>query len=70
MAVRVLAELRRVIKPGGILSITEEFADPDYPLTSGVMRRVEAAGFEFERRFGSFLLYTLNFRRDGGTSAQ
>ena len=62
---RALTELHRVIKPGGILSITEEFVDPDYPLASGVIRRVEAAGFELERRFGNFLMYTLNFRHDG-----
>jgi SAM-dependent methyltransferase len=65
---RALAELHRVTKPGGILSITEEFLDPDYPLASSVIHRVEAAGFEFERRFGSFLLYTLNFGRGERTS--
>lgn len=67
---RALAELHRVLKPGSILSITEAFFDPDYPLASGVIRRVEAAGFELERRFGNFLMYTLNFRRDAGTSLQ
>ena len=67
---RALAELRRVLKPGGILSITEEFVDPDYLLASSVIRHVEAVGFELERRFGNFLLYTLNFRRDGGISAR
>jgi ubiquinone/menaquinone biosynthesis C-methylase UbiE len=61
---RALAELRRVLKSGGTLSITEEFLDPDYPFTSETIRRVEAAGFRLERRFGNLLLYTLNFRRD------
>ena len=28
---RALAELHRVIRPGGLLSITEDFTDPDYP---------------------------------------
>ena len=54
----------RVLKPGGLLSITEDFFDPDYPLVSETVRRVEAAGFSLERRFGNFWLYTLNFRRD------
>ncbi|MFQ5814284.1 MAG: class I SAM-dependent methyltransferase [Anaerolineae bacterium] len=59
---RALAELRRVLKPGGLLSITEEFTDPDYPFALETVRRVEAAGFSLERRFGNFCLYTVNFR--------
>jgi ubiquinone/menaquinone biosynthesis C-methylase UbiE len=61
---RALAELRRVLKPGGLLSITEEFADPDYPFEFETIRRVEAAGFKLDRRFGNFWVYTLNFWRD------
>jgi len=61
---RALAELRRAIKPGGLLSVTEEFADPDYPFAFETVRRVEAAGFKLDRRFGNFWVYTLNFRRD------
>jgi len=67
---RALAELRRVLrspeptegKPGGVLSITEEFPDPDYLFAFETIQRVEAAGFRLERRFGNFFLYTLNFR--------
>ena len=61
---RALAELRRILKPGGLLSITEEFFDPDYPFAFETVRRVEAAGFNLEQRFGNFWVYTLNFRRD------
>jgi SAM-dependent methyltransferase len=61
---RALAELRRVIKPGGLLSITEEFFDPDYPFAFETIRRVEAAGFSLDQWFGNFWVYTLNFRRD------
>jgi ubiquinone/menaquinone biosynthesis C-methylase UbiE len=60
---RALAELWRVLKPGGHLSITEEFMDPDYPFPFETIRRVEAAGFEQVRRFGNFWVYTVNFRR-------
>jgi tRNA A58 N-methylase Trm61 len=61
---RALAELRRVLKPDGLLSITEEFFDPDYPLVFETVQRVEAAGFKLDQRFGNFWVYTLNFRRD------
>ena len=61
---RALAELHRVLKPGGLLSITEEFMDPDYPFAFEIIRRVEPAGFKLDQRFGNFFLYTLNFREE------
>ena len=60
---RALAELWRVIKPGGRLSVTEEFMDPDYPFPLETIRRAETAGFELVQRFGNFWVYTVNFRR-------
>jgi ubiquinone/menaquinone biosynthesis C-methylase UbiE len=60
---RTLNELRRVLKPGGVLSITEEFLDPDYPLAKTTIRWVEEAGFELKERHGNGWLYTLNFRK-------
>jgi ubiquinone/menaquinone biosynthesis C-methylase UbiE len=60
---RALAELHRVIRPGGWLSISEEFLDPDYLFACETVRLVEAAGFRLERRFGNFWIYTLNFRK-------
>lgn len=61
---RALAELHRTLKPGGVLSITEEFIDPDYPLAVETIRRVEAAGFKLAERYGNFWMYTLNFKRE------
>jgi SAM-dependent methyltransferase len=58
---RALDELRRVLKPGGVLSITEQFPDPDYRFPCETLRDVEAAGFFYEKRRGSFWAYTINF---------
>ncbi len=61
-----LAELRRVLKPAGLLSITEEFIDPDYQFPREMARLAQAAGFSPERKTGSFWVYTLNFWKGEG----
>jgi ubiquinone/menaquinone biosynthesis C-methylase UbiE len=58
-----LSELRRVLKPNGTLSITEEFLDPDYPLAQTTVRWACEAGFQLVERYGNWWAYTLNFRR-------
>jgi SAM-dependent methyltransferase len=60
---RALLELHRVLKPGGVLSISEEFLDPDYPLVRTVVRWAGEAGFELAERHGNWFVYTLNFRK-------
>jgi ubiquinone/menaquinone biosynthesis C-methylase UbiE len=60
---RALAELRRVLKPDGVLSITEEFLDPDYPLARTTIRWAEKVGFQLAERHGNWWVYTLNFRK-------
>jgi ubiquinone/menaquinone biosynthesis C-methylase UbiE len=59
---RALADLRRVLKPGGVLSITEEFLDPDYALARTTTRWAEHAGFELAASYGNWWVYTLNFQ--------
>lgn len=63
---RALRELYRVLKPTGLLSISEEFLDPDYPLPKETLRRAQAAGFSLERQTGNFWIYTLNFWKGEG----
>ncbi len=58
-----LRELYRALKPGGILSVTEAFGDPDYHRSATVRREAEAAGFSLVARYGSFPAYTLNFTK-------
>lgn len=60
---KALAELRRVIRPGGLLSITEHLPDPDFSRLSTLRPLVEREGFELIERFGPPWSYTANFRR-------
>lgn len=56
-----LASIRRVLRPGGCLSITEHLPDPDFHLVSRLRALVEEKGFRFDQRFGRPWCYTANF---------
>jgi ubiquinone/menaquinone biosynthesis C-methylase UbiE len=60
---RALTELRRVLKPEGVLSVTELFIDPNYTLAKTRIRQIEAVGFKMKQRSGSFFCYTLSFHK-------
>ncbi len=63
-------ELYAALRPGGILSVTEVFGDPDYRRPSTVRREVEVAGFRLVERYGGFPGYTLNFEKPGALGAE
>jgi len=63
---KALAELRRVLKPGGILSIAEILPDPAYQFPDVVRDLCRASGFRLLEHRGRFLGFTRNFAADGG----
>jgi ubiquinone/menaquinone biosynthesis C-methylase UbiE len=60
---RALAEVKRVLKPGGLLAVSELFPDPDYPWKSTTIKLGEAAGFVVDKLSGNFFNYTVRFRK-------
>ena len=60
---RALHEVKRVLKPGGILSVTELFPDPDYPWKSTTIKLGEGNGFVVDGVSGNFFNYTVRFKK-------
>jgi len=60
---RALQEVKRVLKPRGILAVTELLPDPDYPLKSTTIKIGKKAGFILDKASGSFLNYTVRFTK-------
>jgi ubiquinone/menaquinone biosynthesis C-methylase UbiE len=56
-----LTKIYRALKPGGILSITEMLPDPHYQNRNKVRRLAEAVGFHFDRTYGPWFAFTMNF---------
>lgn len=56
-----LAELRRVLKPGGRLVVGEALPDPHMIAPEDLRKRAEAAGFRSERRVGGRFGYGASF---------
>ena len=59
---QALAELRRVLRSGGVLSITETLTDPDYQFEDTVRDVCRATGFETLDHHRGLLGYTMSFR--------
>jgi ubiquinone/menaquinone biosynthesis C-methylase UbiE len=60
---RALEEIYRVLKPGGIIAVSEFLTDPDYPLRSTTKKQLESVGFKVEEVAGSFFSYTARGRK-------
>jgi ubiquinone/menaquinone biosynthesis C-methylase UbiE len=60
-----LRRLRRVLKPGGTLSITEIFPDPHYQTRATVLRLCRQAGLEPSQYWESWLAFTQNVVKPG-----
>jgi ubiquinone/menaquinone biosynthesis C-methylase UbiE len=58
-----LAELARVLKPGGRLVVGELFGDPHWVSPKRLRRRTQAAGLSFSRRSGTPLGYFARFEQ-------
>lgn len=61
--VKVLRECHRILKPDGLVCLSELFPDPDYPRRKTEKRWADEAGFELEEEFGNWFVYQLNFRK-------
>jgi ubiquinone/menaquinone biosynthesis C-methylase UbiE len=63
---KALKEIKRVLKPNGILAITELFLDPDYLLKSTIKKLGEDVEFKLDNITGNFWNYTIRFKSPKG----
>jgi len=56
-----IAEVRRVLRPGGVFSVSEHWPDPDFLSFSYVDSLCRKSGLQLRARYGARLNYTANF---------
>ena len=60
---RALREIKRVLKPDGVLAVTEFLPDPDYPLRSTTIKICQREGFVVDDNTGNLWNYTVRFKK-------
>lgn len=58
-----LSEFYRMLKKGGVLSISEQAGDPDKLTLEETSKLAQKHGFAFDELFGNARNYTINFRK-------
>lgn len=57
-------EFYRILRPNGILSISEQGGDPDKMSTKDIKNLLRGSGFEFDKLYGTEKYFTINFRKE------
>ena len=60
---RALEQAKRVLKPGGLLSVTEFLPDPDYAWKATTIKLGTKAGLILDEASGNFWNYTVRFKK-------
>ncbi|MBN1375374.1 MAG: methyltransferase domain-containing protein [Dehalococcoidia bacterium] len=60
---RALREIKRVLKPDGIFSVSEYLPDPDYPWRATTRKMITQADFVTVSAYGNIWSYTIRFKK-------